>query len=37
MIELTALASDDGMPEPLPAMGGPVLFNARGLRVSWFV
>ena len=37
-LALTAVASDDGIPEPKPAAPRtPVNYNAWGLRVAWFV
>ena len=37
-LTLTAIASDDGIPEPKPAARRtPVNYNAWGLRVAWFV
>ena len=37
-LALTAVARDDGIPEPKPAAARtPVNYNAWGLRVAWFV
>jgi hypothetical protein len=37
-LALTAVARDDGVPEPKPAASRtPVNYNAWGLRVAWFV
>jgi hypothetical protein len=36
-LPLTAVASDDGIPAPKPAVGGPFRGSAHGLRVAWYV
>ena len=37
-LSLTAVAQDDGIPEPKPAASRvPINYNAWGLRVAWFV
>ena len=36
-LQLAAMATDDGIPEAKPAVGGPFRGSAHGLRVAWHV